>query len=221
MKYPVLFMSIAGSMLFAAWVHGGWAHLLLWPALSFAIVGLGYFRLGPRIYGKSSSGLLSPLHQLVLLPYLVTLWSMWYAARLIFRQPAYHQLTDNIFIGRRLLPHELPEDIDHVIDLTCEFNEPKPLRSASYHSFQILDRFVTSPDQLQDWARQVAGLNGNIYIHCAEGQGRTGMFATVLLLHLGYYEDVDDALRFIQSKRPLVRLAKRQLALLRATQNAV
>lgn len=220
MKYGILFTIVAGMLTVSAVIHGGWYCVLLWPALSFGIVALGYFHFGPRIYGKSQRGILSPITLLPLLPYLLYLWSVWYAVRLFRRESAVDHLTDNIFIGRRLLSHELPDNIDHVIDLTCEFTEPKKLRSTSYHSFQILDGFVPSPDQLRTWAAQAAGLSGNIYIHCAEGHGRTALFAAILLLHLGHSQTPDAALQFIKSKRPLVRIGSRQMATLHASQNA-
>jgi len=220
MKYGILFSFVAVLLATAAVIHRGWLLLLLWPAVSFGIVALGYLYFGPQVYGKSSRGLLSPINQLLLLPFLVYLWSVWYGARLVKREPAFNQLTEDIVIGRRLLSHELPDGIDHVIDLTCEFNEPRALRSSSYHSFQILDGSAPSADHLLQWAGQTARLSGNIYIHCAEGHGRTGLFAAVLLLYIGHSMTPDEALQFIRSKRPLVRLGQRQLATLHATQDA-
>ena len=220
MKYGILFATVVVLLTTSVIIHGGWFYLLLWPALSFGMVALGYFHFGPRVYGKSQRGILSPINLLLLLPYLLYLWFVWYAVRLVKRESAFDQLTENIFIGRRLLSHEFPDNIDHVIDLTCEFTEPKALRSISYHSFQILDGFVPSPEQLRDWAAQAAELSGNIYIHCAEGHGRTGLFAAVLLLHIGHSQTPDDVLQFIKSKRPLVRLNQQQMAALNATHNA-
>ncbi len=217
MKYGFLFSILALLLTAAAVLHGGAWWGLMWPATSAAIVAAGYLRCGPRVYGKTAGGTLSPLNQFLLLPFLLYLWAVWYAVRLFRREPAFNQLTDHIYIGRRLLTGELPDHIDHVVDLTCEFNEPRALRGKTYHSFPILDGFTTSPDQLRHWAEQVAGLEGNVYIHCAEGHGRTGLFAAVLLLHLGTAPSVEDALQFIRTRRPLVRLGQRQLATLHAT----
>lgn len=214
MKYGILFTTVAVMLVTSAGIRGGWFFLLFWPALSFGIVGFGYLHFGPHVYGKSQSGILLPLNQLLLLPYLLYLWSLWYAVRLIKREPAIDELTDNIFIGRRLLSHELPNHINHVIDLTCEFTEPKALRAKSYYSFQILDASVPASAQLRDWAELAAQLSGNIYIHCAEGHGRTGLFAAALLLQRGHLRTPDEALQFIKSKRPLVRLGHRQMAAL-------
>lgn len=214
MKYGISFATLAIMFVILAVSQSGWHYLFLWPALSFGIVSLGYLHFGPRVYGKSQQGLLSPMMQTLLLPYLLYLWAVWYVLRIVKQEPAFNSLTENIFIGRRLLSHELPDDIDHVVDLTCEFNEPKLLRSLSYHSFQILDGFTPSPDQLYEWADRVSKLSGNIYIHCAEGHGRTGLLAACVLLCLGHSQTPNEALQFIQSRRPLVRLGQRQLAVL-------
>ena len=79
---------------------------------------------------------------------------------------------------------------------------------------------MPATDQLQVGVAQTATLNGTIYIHCAEGHGRTGLFAAALLVKLGYFNTVDDALEFVKSKRHLVRLGRRQLATLASTQSA-
>ena len=147
-------------------------------------------------------------------------YSVWYALRLVKREPAFNQLTDNVFIGRRLLSHELPDNINHVVDLTCEFSEPNALRSTPYHLFPILDGFVPSPNQLRQWVHEVAALSGNVFIHCAEGHGRTGLFAAGLLLTIGHSKTPEDALQFIKSKRPMVRLGRRQLTVLNALHEA-
>lgn len=218
MKYGVFFAIFAVLLATIGAIHLTWYLLLFWPALSFAIVAVGYFHYGPRVYGKSTSGLLSPINQFLLLPYLLYLWGVWYLVRLFRREPAFNQITDNMVIGRRLLSYELPDNVDHIIDLTCEFNEPKALRSSSYHSFQILDGFVPSVEQLRQWAEKAASLSGRIYIHCAEGHGRTGLFAAALLLHIGHSLTVEDALQVITAERPTVRLGQAQLAVLHALQ---
>src|SRR6478735_4372565 len=138
MKYAILFGIIATCLTIIAAIYRGWFLLLLWPALSFSIVASGYFRFGPGIFGKSRSGQLALINQIVLFPFLAYLWLVWHAIRLFSREAAFTPLSDNVLIGRRLLSHELPENIDHVIDLTCELDEPAALRSLNYHSFQIL-----------------------------------------------------------------------------------
>jgi len=214
MKYGILFSIAAVLFAIAAFTQGGSFLLLLWPTTSFAIIASGYIWFGPRVFGKSRNGVLSITNTLLLLPYLLCAWSVWYAVRLFKREPAFNQLTEHIYIGRRLMSHEFPKTFDHVIDLTCEFTEPKALRSVNYLSYQILDGFVPPAGQLRSWVVDAEKLSGNIYIHCAEGHGRTGLFAAALLLQRGDFDNAEDALNYVKSKRPLVRLGKRQLATL-------
>lgn len=220
MKHGVLFATVAVLLTASALLQRGWQLLLLWPAVSFGVVAVGYLHFGPIVYGKSSRGSLSPFSQLILLPYLLYLWSVWYVLRLVKREPAFNQLTDNVLIGRRLLSHELPDNINHVIDLTCEFSEPYALRSKSYRSFPILDGFAPSPNQLREWVHEAAVLSGTVFIHCAEGHGRTGLFAAALLLATGHTKTPAEAIQFVKSRRPMVQLGHRQLAVLNAMHEA-
>lgn len=214
MKYGILFSIVAGLLVTTAVVHRGLYLLAFWPAVSFAVVASGYFYIGPSVFGKSTNGKLAFANQAILLPYLLYLWSVWRCIRIVKRESAFDWLTEDIAIGRRLLPHECPDSIEHVVDLTCEFTEPKTLRSRSYRSCQILDASVPPIEKLHTWVKESAELTGTVYIHCAEGHGRTGLFAAALLLHRGDCSSPAEAISFIQSKRPLVRLGKRQLAAL-------
>lgn len=216
MKYGVLFAIVATLLVASAVLHGGWQWILLWPAVSLGTVAAGYLYVGPAVFGKSSRGVLSRFAQLFLFPYLLSVWFLWQSLRLVKREPAYHELTEGVFIGRRLLLHEYPNNINHVIDLTCEFNESGVARSATYYTFPILDGSVPAAFQLREWAMAVARLSGNIYIHCAEGHGRTGLFAAALLLVSGHSKTPDDALRYVMSRRPMVRLNRQQTAVLYA-----
>lgn len=210
MKYAIVFGFIAVVLFAMAIIWGGWFYGLLWPASSLAIVASGYLLFGAAVFRKSRQGELSLVRTLLLLPYLVSLWSVWNIVRVVQREPAIDQLTERIFIGRRLLSEDLPDYIDHVIDLTCEFSEPKALRQRSYSSYPILDAAAPTIVQLCEWSYAASKLPGNIYIHCAQGSGRTGMFAGAILLRLGVCSSAEEAIAFIQSKRPSVRLSKGQ-----------
>lgn len=214
MKYGIFFLILTVLLAAVGFIHRGWWFLLFWPALSFGIVAIGYLSFGQRVFGKTKSGLLSPFNQLILLPYLVYLWSVWFLLRIVRREPSVNQLTEKLFIGRRLFSTELPDNIDYVIDLTSEFNEPKALRSSGYFSYPILDGLVPPIKQLHQWIEDTAALDGTILIHCAEGHGRTGMFAAILLVYLGHSRTTDAALQLIQAKRPLVRLNSQQMRML-------
>ncbi len=214
MKYGILFLIVCCLLAYHALHQGGYYYLLVWPSLSFLLVSISYFFAGPKIYGKRS-GRLNICNTLLLFPYLCYLWSVWTLLRLVKKEPAYHRINDRLIIGRRLYSSECPSNIDHVIDLTCEFNECKTLRDKDYHNFQILDGFIPSKSQLHQWIDFCATLEGTIYIHCAEGHGRTGLFTALLLIKLEIANDSESALALIQAQRPLAKIGSRQQEILK------
>lgn len=115
MNFGYLILMIAFLLSAAAVNHQGWYWLLLWPAFSFGLVAAGYLFLGPRVFGKSERGLLAPFNRLLLLPYLVYLSAIWYLLRLVRPEPAINQLTEKLFISRRLLSRiaDLPQTALH------------------------------------------------------------------------------------------------------------
>ncbi|MEQ8855415.1 dual specificity protein phosphatase family protein [Gimesia sp.] len=210
MRIGFLLLLIAVLLVLAAGMHQGLRWLLLWPAFSFALVAAGYLGLGPRVFNKSQDGLVPLFNRCLLFPYLLYLNGVWHGTRLLRPEPPLNQLTENLFVSRRLLSHELPAEIVHVIDLTCEQSEPRAQRLRGYHCFPVLDREAPAVAALSEWIPQVAALQGPVLIHCAEGHGRTGLFTAALLLYTRQCGSVEESLRFIQSQRPLVRLSAAQ-----------
>lgn len=51
MKYGVLFFTLGLLLAGIALSRGGWYWLMLWPAVSLAIVASGYLGLGPCVFG--------------------------------------------------------------------------------------------------------------------------------------------------------------------------
>lgn len=208
MRFGVLFLLLSSSIFWIATRNSGlW--ILYWPALSSLVVSVAYLRNSPRVLGKSQAGRIRALSKCVLFPYLVLLWGTWHLLRFCKSEPAWHTLTDTILIGRLLLPHEFP-DVDHVIDLTCEFDWRPPLRRVNYLSRPILDGSVPTLDELSSWVDEASNLRGKIYIHCAEGHGRTGLFASALLIQMGVVTNAEEALATVCKARPLVRLNSAQ-----------
>ena len=194
---------------------GNWWLLLLWPALSLGLVGLGYLSLGHRVFGKRLDGSLSPVSAVTLFPYLLVLWAVWHIVRLLPGEAATNTLVDGVIIGRRLLSSEMPSDIRTVVDFTSEFREPKALRSVpNYIAAPLLDASVRPFEELADLAFQVAQSESPIYIHCAQGHGRTGLIAGLVLIVLGHAEGPDTAIKLVETARPKVRLNHVQRAAL-------
>lgn len=217
MKHGFLFALVSALLTIASVVFGGWFVLLLWPAMSFGLVGAAYFGHYHQIFGKRPDGTMRIGAVAILLPYLLCLWTVWHCLRLVTRDSKYDQLADNILIGRRLLSHEVPEAAEVVVDLTCEFPECAAARAADeYISFPILDAAVRSPEALASLGQHLSNLEGTVYIHCAQGYGRTSLIAALLLIARGQAQDADDALRQIQAVRPRAGPNPRQWAALQA-----
>ena len=207
MKYGVLFTTLSLLLAFYAFTSAGWYLLLAWPAISFGVIGLAYLFVGPRVFGKRSDGSMAFASVVILLPYLLYLWVVWHIVRLISREPAYDTLADDVLIGRRLLSSEFPVGTQTVVDLTSEFPEPLALRSVSnYIAAPMLDAASLPAQSLVDLACQIATAETPVYIHCAQGHGRTGLIAALVLLARGDADTPDEAIEMIQSTRPLVGL---------------
>ncbi len=223
MKLGLLFALCSLLLGLVGACRGGWRLALLWPAASFALVALGYLGLGPRVFGKRPDGTLSPAAAVVLLPYLAMTAIVWRLTRLMIRKPAMHELVPGFWIGRRLLPRELPPDTDVVVDLTAEFAEPRGVRSVgSYISVPMLDAAAGKVGQVVELARRLAAMQGKqVFLHCAQGHGRTGLVAAAYLLAAGKCRDAREAIAFTQSIRPGVRLNREQRRVLDEVANTL
>jgi hypothetical protein len=140
--------------------------------------------------------------------------AVWHLLRKFSREPARSVVTDTLVVGRRLLGDELDGDFDNYVDLTAEFAEPAAVRTAAaYRSFPILDGAAPSAPALRAAVDNLQP--GRTYIHCAQGHGRTGLFALAVLLKSNSEMSVDDGLQMLQAARPGIRLNRAQLRCIR------
>lgn len=102
--------------------------------------------------------------------------------------------------------------MDRVCDLTCEFMDPKSIRDKpAYCCHPILDAGTRTSAELIELARTLPPTSETmLLIHCANGHGRTGMFAAVWLLTHGFVRTVDDAIIMLRDARPGIGLRARQ-----------
>ncbi|RKH15050.1 hypothetical protein D7V97_01120 [Corallococcus sp. CA053C] len=211
MKYTFVFTAATVLLGFLAQRLQGAAWLLLWPAASFALVALAYAGVGPRVFGKQPDGRMRPGAVLALLPYLLLTWTTWHLARRFSRERPHDEVVPGLRLGRRLLPGELPAGVTAVLDLTSEFAEPVGIRqSCRYVSLPILDASTLPVERVAPVLRELVTLTGTVYVHCAQGHGRTGMIAAALLVARGEALDARTALDWIQRVRPAVRLSATQ-----------
>lgn len=212
MAFAVAFLLVA--LVFAAYAVtlGGWWWALLWPTVSFAVVATGYAGLGARVFGKRADGTHRPLHLVLLLPFLAVSALAWHLHRVIRRGQAWHEFSPGLFAGRRVFAHELPSGIDFIIDLTSEFRPPYGIRTARKYLFApILDAEAPPDEVLRDVVAQIMNYPGRVYIHCAQGHGRTGLLAAAILLARGSASNAPEALAAVKTIRTGVDLRPCQL----------
>lgn len=211
MKYGLLFAVLSMTIVVAYVATGRHAVIYLWPATSFAILSLGYLGLGSGVFGKRPDGTLRWVNVTILLPYLLMLWGTWHLVRYFRSNAPYHELTEGVLIGRRMLAHEFPSGIQSVFDLTCEFFEPSAIRKLAYHSCPVLDGSAPPVGRLLEWSQQVLNARRPVFIHCAEGHGRTGLLAAIVLIRAGKAASATEAVSLIRSKRSGVNLQTVQM----------
>jgi membrane-associated phospholipid phosphatase len=182
-----------------------WGFLLLWPAISLALMAAAYFRFGAGIFQKHG-GVLSKITYLLLWPILIgqRISLTYYAAR----SHPWDELTDRLWIGRKLSDGEAQNAVERgvasALDLTGEFSEARPFRRLVYRQLPILDLTAPTGEQLNQAVAFVRGQieHGVVYIHCKAGYSRTAAVAGAYLLDSGHAQTADEAIRMLRSARP-------------------
>ena len=200
---------MSAALAAGAFVYPTVAILLIWAAISFGCVALGYAGIGARVFGKRADGRIRWPMKILLFPYLFYTSLIWHLYRLVSREDAFNCIDDDLVVGRRLLTAEVPDGFDHYVDLTAEFEDPSQIRTKdSYRSFPILDASIPSIAELESAVE--AAKDGRTYIHCAQGHGRTGLFALALLIHRGRITSAEEGLDLLKSLRPAINLNREQ-----------
>jgi protein-tyrosine phosphatase len=192
----------------APWVIG----LLLWMTLAFALVGCSFKSIA--IFGKQINGTMKLISCLILLPYLLFAWGVWWLKVIFAKEEIYHEIIPNLFLGRRPRnKKELPPNIEMVVDLTAEFAEDASVcQNRLYHCLPMCDGYI--PECMTDFSKlidEVATFSGRIYVHCAVGRGRSALVVAAVLLKRGVVQMPKEAHALMQEKRPVVRLNYEQL----------
>jgi len=215
MKYAFLFSILAVAIGMVAARHGPWTWPFFYPAISFGGVAAAYYFGTPALFGKQLDGRRSILGTLLLGPYMAFLAVVWHVMRRVSRESVTNALGDDLVLSRRLLGHELPEQVASVVDLTCEFTEPNTNWSIqSYLCYPMLDGSGPSSNEIRELATEILKMPKPVLIHCAQGHGRTGLVAAAVLLVSGEAETAGDAIAMVQAVRPGVELNSRQRAIL-------
>jgi len=210
MNYTILFLILGALLVYVGISTGGFALFLTWFGASLCILGSGYAGMGPKVLGKDESGKIKIWAKVVHFPLFIYTWFVWYMLRLISREPAYNHIDENLLIGRRLLPAEMPSDLKNYIDLTSEFDEPTDvIRNLNYICLPILDGSVPGIKELDQTLSRIG--TGKTFIHCAQGHGRTALFTIALLSKQKKISHYEEGIKLLKKSRPALRLNKKQV----------
>src|SRR4051812_24289788 len=214
MRYAVIFSLLGLGLCVLAAQRGGWAYLLLWPGASVLVVAAGYAGAGARVFGKRRDGGFAPWAIVLHLPYLLITLAVWQLIRLTVNERAADQIAPGVWVGRRPYAGEIPPSVRFVVDVTAEFWPSRRVRiGRTYACHPTLDAHVTDDRAFTTTVREVAALDGDMLIHCAQGHGRSAALAAGLLIARGVAADVAEAERLLAAARPGIRLKPGQRAL--------
>ncbi len=172
------------------------ALLLLWPAIALAIVAIGYFGAGPRIFQKRANGRASLASRWLLAPYrlgaLINIW-LW-----TWRMPASVEITDGVHLGRFPNHHETNR-FAAVVDITGEFLRPSGT-TARWYSFPTLDLAPLDKTQIRAAANLIEAerQQGPVLVCCALGFQRSASVVAGWLLVSRRCGDAPEALQLIK-----------------------
>jgi 1-acyl-sn-glycerol-3-phosphate acyltransferase len=207
LRVAIYYVAGAAALVASAlvlWPSGG---LLLWPALSLAIVSAAYAGAGSWVFAKSKG-------QLPLTTWLM-LWPCLIGQRASFawyrRQcRPYDAVTPHVWIGRQLNDREAVQaaaaGVVAVVDLTPDFNETPIFTRLPYLNVPTLDLTAPDPASLERAVQFVAAhaQRGIVYVHCKIGYSRSAAVVAAFLLASGQARTVAEALAMIRHARPQV-----------------
>ena len=195
--------------------------LALCSGLASGALGMAYVLSRAGFLGKKPEGGIQFISYLLFWPYHLVSYVSLFIARLM-RVAPFQEIVPGLFLGGRLLSWEEkrsePLANASVLDLTSEFCEVRFLRkSRSYLCLPLLDGTAPKQEELETGVRFITEQlqKGPVYVHCAMGHGRGATFAIAYLVASGKMPDLQQALQFVQSKRPGVKIRPGQLNALR------
>ncbi|WP_438016310.1 dual specificity protein phosphatase family protein [Sorangium sp. So ce315] len=215
MRYGLTFLALSAALAALAVLAGGAALVLLWPAMSFGLVGAAYLARRPALLGKRPDGTQAAWALVLLGPYFLLTWATWRAERALGRADCANEVVPGLWVGRRPLGDELPAGVRLVVDMTAEFPAAAAVRRhPGYLCVPTLDGTGPEVERLRELIERLRGVDG-VYLHCASGRGRSATLAIALLLERGLAADVDEVEAQLRQRRPGIQLNAAQRELLR------
>ncbi|WOL01599.1 hypothetical protein Cni_G10316 [Canna indica] len=164
----------------------------------------------PSILGKSSYGSFPVWSKILFGPYLISVRLYVVLKRMKRNEALYNEISERLYVGGwPTAMSRLPPGDPAVIDCTCELPRSYFVPAESYLCIPLWDSRSPHPTQIESavrWACQKRAEKKPIYIHCANGHGRSVCVMCALLVELGLAESWKDAEKMVREKRPLIRM---------------
>ena len=179
--------------------------MLLWPAISLALVAANYAALGQAGFQKRPNGRMSIAARLLLAPYLLGAYAnsrLWTR-----RDPAPAEVAPGVWIGRIPSRHDL--DVGYfvtVLDLAAEL--PRLGDARRYHALPVLDLTTPPPETLSRAAEIIerSRAAGPVLVCCALGYSRSAAAVATWALRSRVCSTVDAAVETVRMVRPRIVL---------------
>jgi protein-tyrosine phosphatase len=201
---------LGGVLCGIALVKRGWMFGFAWIGLNFLAVGVAHFLGAHGLFGKRRDGTLPWWSWVLFFSLHVYALAVLKLAILFGREAKVCPVCDDLFVGARPGGRDSASDFVNVVDLTAEFQEARAFRErAGYLCFPVLDACAPAVEDLEKAVARVSD-GGVTFVHCAQGHGRTGLFAACWLIANRRARTGDEALEMLRKARPGIRLNARQ-----------
>lgn len=215
---PMYYLSAAIVALILAVAVPGWplTVVFVWVFLSLAMVASAYWLNLASIFRKRQGGKIPLYIRWAFVPFLIGVRVYNIVARRRDGLPAWHQVGDDLFVGRRLFSGDIDElkqqGITAILDVTAEFDAldwSSETADISYLNIPVLDHKAPTEQQLHQaiqWIQQQHQQHKKVLVHCALGRGRSVFMVAAYLLAQSKDKNVDSILKRIQTERRVARL---------------
>lgn len=187
-----------------AWLVGGVAWILLWPAGALAIVA-GIYCAGRPEFFRKQEGVIAPAMMALLAPYLAGAWinSRWQTRN---QMPA-QEIADRVWLGR--MPRRAERDalgIASLVDVTAEL--PADTAGITYRCVPMLDLLAPTVGQLESAVQAIQDLKSErpTLVCCALGYSRSAAAIAVWLVASGRARTMNEAVEYVRARRPMIVL---------------
>lgn len=210
MKYCV-----GGSVFLLAGLWHSNGIILLWPAVSLAMVAAGYAGLGVSVFQKDKNGELSLSARWLLFPYLAGAWLSkgWFSRRLSKTAA----ILDGISLGG--FPDKTVQQ-SAVLDVTAEFHK-RIQPSFIWSAYPLMDLLAPDERALVKAVTILTHLRqtyDTVLVCCALGLSRSAMVVAAWLLTQKHVSSVEQAVELIKTQRPQVVLTASHIRVLKQFQ---